>query len=124
MGLKFLLMIKNYHNTSIHESEFEIWGPMYAHDLTQNYVGIPYIEFELLETQLRYPHRHKDKFIGQQVIGNFPELIFQNPREHGFMNKGDMVFWFNEPTGGWRQGLARYYFLEEIHIENFTWPKN
>merc|ERR1712046_44870 len=64
-----------------------------------------------------------DKFIGQQITGGFPELIFQNPEEHGFLDKGDMIFWFHEPLGGWRQGTARYYFLEEIPMESFEWPK-
>jgi len=107
----------------VNESETEIWGNMYAQNVNQNYVGIPYIEFELIETQLRYPHTRGDSVIGQQIGGSFPELTYQNPEEHAFVNKGDMIFWFNEPLCGWRQGITRYYFLEEIPLEDFEWPK-
>jgi hypothetical protein len=107
----------------VHESETEIWEDMYAPRLRQQYVGIPYIDFSIVETQLRYPAVRDDKVIGQQIAGNFPELIFQNADEHGYINKGDMLFWFEEPLNGWRQGIARSFFLEEIPTENFSWPK-
>merc|ERR1712070_812205 len=34
-----------------------------------------------------------------------------------------MDYWFNEPNGGWRQGIARYYSLKEVMIQNVSWPK-
>merc|ERR1711904_489464 len=124
MGMKGMISRKSKNKIArVHESESEIWDSMYAPPVNQKYIGIPYIEFDLIDTQLRYPFRVEDKVIGQQVGGSFPELIFQNPEEHGYVNKGDMGFWFNEPRGGWRQGIARYYFLEEIPKENIAWPK-
>jgi hypothetical protein len=107
----------------INESGREIWEDMYVPGVKQKFIGLPYVEFDLIETHLRYPERTTDQLIGQQIGGNFADLIFQDPAEKNSVDEADMKFWFNEPIGGWRQGITRYYFLEEISIQNMCWPK-
>jgi hypothetical protein len=88
-----------------------------------DYASLPYIEFDVIETHLRYPERKADQLIGQQIGGNFTDLIFQEADEPDYINSGDMDFWFDEPKGGWRQGIARYYFLEELAVQKIIWPR-
>jgi hypothetical protein len=61
--------------------------------------------------------------IAQQVTGNFADLVFQDPNETDYANETDMKFWFTEPSYGWRQGVARFYYLEEVPLQNVNWPK-
>jgi len=109
---------------NISESEKEIWSDMYTPDVKQSYIGIPFIEFDLIETHLLYPQRENDVTIYTQVSGAFDDLLYQKENETTYINEIDMKFWFNEPDGGWRQGIARYYFLEEIPMQNINWPKS
>jgi hypothetical protein len=105
------------------ESKRELWEDMYSNGVHLKYIGIPFVEFDIIETHLRYPNQNDEQLIGQQVGGNFTDLILQDPREPNYKNDEDVKFWFNEPIGGWRQGIARYFYLEEIPIHNVSWPK-
>merc|ERR1712207_121009 len=85
----------------------------------QKYIGVPYVEFDLIETHLRFTEKDH-QLINQQIEGNFVNLTFQQPEETNYINEEDMNFWFNQPEGGWRQGNGRYYFLEEVSIRNIN----
>jgi hypothetical protein len=100
-----------------------LWEDIYATGADKKYIALPYIEFELIETHLRYPEEKKDQLISQQVVGNFADLIFQDPNSKDYINESDMEFWFEEPSNGWRQGLARFYYLEELPLHTVSWPK-
>jgi len=89
--------------------------------IEQKYVAIPYVEFDLIETHLRYPEKN-DHLLCQQVAGNFADIIFQDPNKATYVNEPDMEFWFTEPICGWRQGIARLYYLEEVSMQNVNWP--
>jgi len=107
----------------LNASGFDARDDMYSPHSNRKNNGLPYVEFELINTHLRYPDRDGDQLINEQIAGKFIDLIFKDPKEPNYINEGDMDYWFNEPEGGWRQGVARYYFLEEVPIESVSWPK-
>merc|ERR1711933_387864 len=116
----FFVNLKN--QCRAHDSGRELWEDMYAPNVDQKYIDVPYVEFDLIETHLRFTEKDH-QLINQQVEGNFVNLTFQQPKETNYVNEEDMNFWFNQPEGGWRQGNSRYYFLEEVSIHNINWPK-
>merc|ERR1712025_1546018 len=121
------ILNQNYYkfsrNCRIYGLEREIWDGIYPPSVNQKNIGLPYIEFDLIHTHLRYPDREGDQLINEQIGGKFIDLIFQDPNEPNYINEGDMDYWFNEPEGGWRQGVARYYLMEELPIRHAKWPK-
>merc|ERR1711977_394385 len=76
----------------ISESERELWEDIYTIGTDKKYIALPYIEFELIETHLRYSEEKKDQLISQQVVGNFADLIFQDPNSKDYINESDMEF--------------------------------